>query len=141
MKLLKWIALVLAGYLGVVVLVESFVVLMGARHAIRGLAEGEEWLVLTTRDAARATRDTVVAGVEVDGALYVAANHWPRAWYRRALASGDVSVRRAGRLAEYTSVPVTGKERERVEASYRLPLLARALTGFPPRSFLRLDPR
>jgi hypothetical protein len=33
-----------------------------------------------------------------------------------------------------------GDELARVASRYRLPLLLRVLTGFPPRRFLRLDP-
>jgi hypothetical protein len=38
-------------------------------------------------------------------------------------------------------VPISGEERDRVARVYSLPFAARLLTGFPPRAFLRLDPR
>jgi hypothetical protein len=38
-------------------------------------------------------------------------------------------------------VPVVGEEHARVDADNRLGLGFRILTGFPPRYFLRLDPR
>jgi hypothetical protein len=62
-----------------------------------------------------------------------------RGWYRRVLQNPDVKVTRAGEPLRYVAVPVLGKERERVAGDYRLPWAVRFLTGFPPRSFLRLD--
>ena len=79
--------------------------------------------------------------LENDGHLYVAANHWPRAWYKRALAKPDVRATIDGKTGDYRAVPVTGEEHARVESSHHLGVLFRILTGFPPRYFLRLDPR
>ena len=83
----------------------------------------------------------MLAYVESDGRLYVAANHWPRAWYHRALKNPKVRVTRNGEGADYLAVPVTGAELDRIRVEYRMPTVVRFLTGFPPRSFLRLDPR
>ena len=71
----------------------------------------------------------------------MAANHWPRAWYRRALMNPEVQVTMDGEKRDYRAVPVTGVEHDRVEAEHRAPVVFRILTGFPPRYFLRLDPR
>jgi hypothetical protein len=114
---------------------------MGGRHAERGVQAGEDWLVITTVDTDGTVRDTVVAGVESGGQLYVAANHWPRAWYHRAVERPDVEVARAGEKSARRAVPVTGEERDRVARDGSIPWAIRFLTGFPPRSFLRLDPR
>jgi len=141
MRPLKWSLALLVGYVGIVMLAESAVALLGSRHAARGLAPGEEWLVLETRDAGGASRATVVAGVVIDDRLCVAANHWPRAWYARALANPDLAVIRTGSSSPHRAVAVVGDERERVALAYRLPFAVRLLTGFPPRAFLRLDPR
>jgi hypothetical protein len=142
MKALKRIALVFCAYVALVAAFETFVSVMGRQHAARGVAEGDWALALTTTGTDGARRDAVVAGVEVDGHLYVAANHWPRAWYVRAVAQPDVAVKRGGDPARpFRAAAVTGAERSRVVAAYRLPLFMRALTGFPPRRFLRLDPR
>jgi hypothetical protein len=135
------IAIALAGYLGLVVAFESLVSVMGQRQASRGLQPGETWVIITTRDAGGAAKDTVVAGVESDGHLYVSANHWPRGWYNRAVENPDVEVTRAGEKSVGRAVPVTGTERDRIARAYELPIAIRFLTGFPPRSFLRLDPR
>jgi hypothetical protein len=141
MKALKRVALALAIYVGIVVAFEALVGFMGMRQAERGVEAGEQWLVITTTAGDGSAKSTVVAGVESAGQLYVAANHWPRAWYRRALEHPDVEVARGGERAGYRAVPVTGAERDRIAAAYRLPWAIRLLTGFPPRSFLRLDPR
>jgi len=140
MLVVKWIAILLGSYFALVVAFEVFVVIMGARQASRGVQADEDWTVIATTDANGST-EAVVAGVEVDGQLYVSANHWPRGWYRRALANPDVDVTRAGGRGAYRAVPVSGAERESVARDYPLPWGIRFLTGFPPRSFLRLDRR
>src|SRR5262245_37653083 len=140
MKAVRLLAIALAAYAGLVVAFESFVVITGRRQVERGVAPDEGWLVLTTRDA-QGSHETVVAGVEIDGRLYVAANHWPRAWYDRAVANPEVETTRAGETTSWTATPVTGAERDLVAREYDLPWAVRLLTGFPPRSFLRLSPR
>lgn len=140
MKVLELLLIGLGAYLALVVAFECFVVIMGTRQAARGVAPDEEWVVITTQDADGRT-DTVVGGVESAGHLYVAANHWPRGWYQRALRNPHVELTRAGERRACRAVPVTGAERARIARDYRLPWIARLLTGFPPRSFLRLDPR
>jgi hypothetical protein len=98
-------------------------------------------LVITTFDAGGTGHDRVVSRLESNGQLYVAANHWPRAWYRRALANPDVQATIDDKQGDYRAVPVTGEEHDRVDAANGLGLVFRVLTGFPPRYFLRLDPR
>jgi hypothetical protein len=136
---LKWIGVALGVYVALIVAFESLVLFMGKRQADRGLRPDELWLALTTTDA-QGPHVTIVAGVEVDGQLYVSANHWPRGWYHRALAHPEVEVERAGKRGPYRAVPVEGPERARVVEQYRLPFPLRILSGFPPRSFLRLVP-
>ena len=65
----------------------------------------------------------------------------PRAWYDRALANPEVQVTQEGGKGDYRAVPVDGEEHARVDAENGLPVFFRILTGFPPRVFLRLDPR
>ena len=143
MKAMKWLLIAALAYVAIVCAFEGFVSYMGKRQAEHGVAPDEGWLVVTTYDAqdAQAGKDTVVAGVEIDGHLYVAANHWPRNWYNRALANPDIDVLWAGKKAAYRAVPVVDTQRKRVASKYDLPLAIRVLTGFPPRQFLRLDPR
>lgn len=133
MKALKIAALAVLAYAGLVAAFES---LLGTLQPKAGST-----LVITTFDAAGAPHDRVVSRLEADGKLYVAANHWPRAWYRRALARPEVQVELDGRTVDHRAVPVTGEEHERVDAANRLGPIFRFVTGFPPRYFLRLEPR
>ena len=133
MKALKIVAIVALVYVGIVVAFES---LIGFFQPMAGST-----LVITTFDTAGAPHDRVVSRLESGGQLYVAANHWPRAWYERALANPDVQASLDGQKGDYRAVPVTGEEHARVDADNRLPFPFRVLTGFPPRYFLRLDPR
>ena len=141
MKAIKLLAIVLGVYVGLVVAVESLVGIMGGRHVTRGVQPGETWLLISTTAADGVRKDAVVAGVESDGKLYVAANHWPRGWYNRAVENADVEITREGKKIASRAVPVSGEERVRIAEDYSLPWIVRLLTGFPPRSFLRLDPR
>lgn len=141
MKPLRLLALALAIYVAAVAAFEGLVTTLGRLDAGKPRRSNDAYVTLTTRDDGGQTHDTVVAAVKVDGALYVAANHWPRAWYRRALAHPEVILRREAERRELRAVPVTGDELTRVRAAYALPLAIRVLTGFPPRRFLRLDPR
>jgi len=133
MKIVKVAAVALLVWAGIVVAFESSI---GFFQPTAGST-----LVITTFDAARTPHERVVSRLESDGKLYVAANHWPRAWYDRALENPEVQVTLDGEKRDYRAVPVTGAEHERVERDNRLPLVFRFLTGFPPRYFLRLDPR
>ncbi len=101
---------------------------------------GGETIVLTTTDA-DGSHERVLSPVDYDGRLFVAANHWPRAWYRRALENPAVSVTRNGETTDYRAVPVSEEERERLLDEPGFPLVAYVFTGFAPRQFLRLDPR
>lgn len=56
----------------------------------------------------------VMAGVESDGNLYVAANHWPRTGYPRAVENPDVAVTRDREKAARRAVSVTGPELDRI---------------------------
>lgn len=140
-KALKVCAFVLLAYLLVVVGIETFVVYMGKSHAERGVSEDEDWLTLTTQDEAGKAKDSIMGGVRIDNHLYVAANHWPRAWLHRAIARPDVLVTLDGVQSEYRVGALEPTERERVAEVYKFPFLFRMLTGFPPRVFLRLDPK
>jgi len=102
---------------------------------------GGKTIVLTTTDADGEPHQRVLSPIDYDGRLFVAANHWPRAWYRRALANPDVSVTRDGKTTDYRAVPVGEEERERLLDESGFPLVAYLFTGFAPREFLRLDPR
>ncbi len=102
---------------------------------------GGETIVITTTGAGGESHEPVLSPIDYDGRLFVAANHWPRAWYDRALENPDVSVTRNGETTDYRAVPVGEDERERLLDQPGFPLVAYVFTGFAPRKFLRLDPR
>ena len=133
MKALKIAAIVALVYVGVVTVFES---LLGYLQPTDGST-----VVITTFDRDGTPHDRTVSRIRTDGNLYVAANHWPRAWYRRALANPDVQVTMGGEKRDYRAVPVMGAEHDRVDRARRLGIGIRILTGFPPRHFLRLEPR
>jgi hypothetical protein len=133
MKAFKIVAAVLLVYVGIVAAFES---LIGYFQPTAGST-----LVITTFDADGTPHDRVVSRLESAGQLYVAANHWPRAWYDRALANPEVQVTLDGEKRDQRAVPVTGEEHERVDRENSLGVVFRILTGFPPRYFVRLDPR
>ena len=87
------------------------------------------------------TNDRILARLESNGQLYVAANHWPRAWYNQALANPNVQVVVDGEKGAYLAIPVTDEEHDRVNGDNGTGVMFRILTGFPPRYFVRLDPR
>lgn len=98
-------------------------------------------LTLTTTAEDGTSRDRVLARIERDDQLYVSANHWPRAWYNRALENPKVQVTIEDEKRDYLAIPVTEDERDRLLAESEFPFIARIMTGFPPREFLRLDPQ
>lgn len=133
MRLLK-IVLILGGiYVGIVATFESLLGYFQPADA--------QTMVITTFDADGVGSDRVVARLETGGQLYVAANHWPRAWYRAALANDRVEITFAGITAPYRAVLLQGAEHDRIDADHALPLGFRILTGFPPRYLMRLDPQ
>ena len=100
---------------------------------------GGETIVITTIDADGESHERVLSPFDYDGRLFVSANHWPRAWYRRALANPDVGVTRDGETRKYLAVPVSEQERERLLDESGFPKVAYVFTGFAPRQFLRLE--
>ena len=133
MKALKIAAIVALAYIGIVVAFES---LIGYFQPASGST-----LVLTTFDEDGTSHDRVVSRLESDGQLYVAANHWPRAWYNRALENPEVQATLDGEKGDYRVAPIAGAEHDRVDRENSLAVVFRILTGFPPRYFVRLDPR
>jgi hypothetical protein len=133
MKVIKLIVTLLLVYAGIVVAFES---LLGYFQPAN-----ESTIVITIVDEDGTSNDRVLSLLESDGQLYVSANHWPRAWYNRALANPQVEVTRDGEQGNYLAVPVTGMEHDRVNSEHSHGPMFRILTGFPPRYFIRLDPR
>ncbi len=133
MKAVKPIAVLFLVYVGIVIAFES---LLGYFQPA-----GETTLVITTTAEDGSPNDRVLTHLESNGQLYVAANHWPRAWYNRALENPNVQVTLDGEKGDYLAVPVTEEEHDRVNGDNSVGMMFRILTGFPPRYFVRLDPR
>ncbi len=133
MKAVKLIAILFLVYGGIVIAFES---LLGYFQPA-----GETTLVITTTAEDGTPKDRVLAHLESNGQLYVAANHWPRAWYNRALENPNVQVTLDGEKAHYLAVPASEEERDRIDVEYPFPFVMRIMTGFPPRALLRLEPR
>ena len=129
-KILIIIALV---YVGIVAAFES---LLGYFQPA-----DDQTMVITTFDNDGEGADRVVARLESRGELYVAANHWPRAWYYAALNNAAVEITFNAETLPYTAVLLEGEDHDRVNDAHSLPLAFRILTGFPPRYLMRLDPR
>ena len=135
MKAIKRIAIGLVVYFAIVATFES---LLGFFQPA-----SQSTLVISTVDEDGVESDRVLQRIDHDGALYVAVNHWPRAWYRKALANPNVHVTLDGEKGAYVAVavPADGVEHDRVNSDNELGAFFRVLTGFPARYFLRLDPR
>ncbi len=132
MKAVKIILILAAVYVGIVVAFES---LLGYFQPA-----GATTLVITTTDEGGESNSRVVSRLESNGQLYVAANHWPRAWFNQVQTHPDVQITIDGETSDYVAVKVTAEEHQRVDDEHSLGLVFRILTGFPPRYFVRLDP-
>ncbi len=133
MKALKIVVILILVYIGIVVVFES---LLGYFQPAN-----QSTLIITTTDEDGNTNDRVLARLESDGKVYVSANHWPRAWYSQALENPNVQIDFDGAKRAYLAVPVTEEEHNRVESENSHGIVFLILTGFPPRYFVRLDPR
>ena len=134
MKAVRYLAIALVVYAGIVAAFES---LLGVLQP----NAGGETIVITTVDEDGGAHDRVVTRLTSGDKLYVAANHWPRAWFHRAIENPEVRATIDGETKDYLAVPVEGAEHEQVDGENALPLPFRIVTGFPPRYFVRLDPR
>jgi len=132
-KAIKIFAILILVYVGIVVVFES---LLGYFQP-----ENRSTLIITTTDEDGIAKNRVLARLESNGQLYVATNHWPRAWYYQTLVNPNVQVTFEGDTSDYLAVPVTGEEHERVNSDNRHSIAFRILIGFAPRYFFRLEPR
>ena len=132
MRALRRIAFLVLIYIAIIATFES---LLGYFQP-----SGQGSLVITTADEDGTRHDRVLARLQSNGELFVAVNHWPRAWYGRALENPSVQVSVNGVTGNYMAVPASDEEHDRVNRENSLGIVFRILTGFPPRYFLRLDP-
>jgi hypothetical protein len=135
MKIVKRIVISFLVYVAIVATFES---LLGFFQPAN-----QATLVITTVDGDGNASDRVLSRLESDGKHYVAVNHWPRAWYKKTLANPNVHVTLDGVKGAYSAIPVVadGSEHERVNGDNSPGVFFRVLTGFPPRYFLKLEPR
>ena len=133
MKIAKIIAVLLLAYVSIVVTFES---LLGVFQPAN-----QRTLVITTADASGTKNDRVLSRLDSNGKIYVAANHWPRAWYKRALINPNVDAMIDEKKTSYRVVPLDEEEQSLVNEENQLGLGLRILTGFPPRHIVRLDPQ
>ena len=105
--------------------------------------QGRNSIIIATFNDDRERHERVLSLREVDGNNYIAANHWPRAWYRQAIDNPNVEVKMPGEdeFLPYLAVPLDGAEDTLLREEYSLSFRSRAQMGFPPRYFLRLDNR
>ena len=132
MRALKILVILLVVYVAIVVIFES---LLGYFQPAAGTT-----MVITTYEQDGTSHQRVVARLEIGEQLYVAVNHWPRAWYRRLQRNPAVQISYQDRTDDYRAVQLAGAEYDRVNTEHRLPFVFRILTGFPPRHLFRLDP-
>ena len=131
MKIVKILAVIALVYVGIVVAFES---LLGYFQPA-----DQNTLVITTYDDEGNGKDRVLARIESQGQLYVAANHWPRAWFNKTKDHPMVQIDLGEGKKDYLAVPVDDAEHNQVDTDNALPLAFRILTGFPPRYFYRLE--
>lgn len=143
MRFVKPVAIALVAYVALVAAFESYLGI--AQPQFQG-EQADGWnatIVLTTKDADGSAQKRVVSPMVTDGQLYVSANHWPRSWYNRVLANPELQVTNRDETKDYVAVPIPpGSEvHERLEREHPHPAWFRFLTGYPPRRFVRLEPR
>ena len=129
----KTIVILLIVYVGIVFIFESW---LGYSQP-----QGDGMVTINTTNDEGVTAGRVVSLLKSGDNLYIARNHWPKRWYDQALANPNISVESGGSTNDYLAVPVTGVEYDQVDKDNPLPGFFRFLTGFPPRYFIRLDPR
>ena len=73
---------------------------------------GGNSIIIATFNDENERHERVLSLREISGENYVAANHWPRAWYRQALDNPNVEVKmpREEEFSPYTAVPLEGAE-------------------------------
>lgn len=135
----KWFLIAL----GLLLLVYAGWVIEFEMNLGRNQPQGGNSIVIATFNDENERHQRVLSLRQVNGNNYIAANHWPRAWYRQALENPEVEVEMPGAdgFAPFVAIPLEGAEEAMLREAYSLSFLVRAQMGFPPRYFLRLDPR
>ena len=135
-KALKIVLILAAVYVSIVVIFETWLGYSQPR--------GEDNLVITVTEDDGSQTERVLSLFESQDKLYLAANHWPRGWFRQVQKKPNVHIEFGGERAQltghYTAKPVVGDAHDRVLNDNRIPFFGRFLMGFPPREFLLIEP-
>ena len=129
---IKKIAVVLLlGYVGLVIIFETFL----------GIAQprGGDTMVITSFEDDGDAFNRVVSRLERGSQVFVAVNHWPRAWARRIRRNPNVQITYDGDTIDYSAVLLEGSDHDDVSSDFPVPIAFRFLTGFPSRYFFRFD--
>ena len=138
MKLVKFVLVLVAVYLGLGLLFEAAI-----GHF---QPEGGNAATLRTFDPDGTAHDRVLLLHEDDGQLWVESGHWFRGWYNRLLENPQVELLRGDDMSPFIAVPV---DDARVVAMLTRKMgkgrdfrywIARALSMFAPILPVRLDP-
>jgi len=142
-RTIRYIGIAVLAYVAVVVAFELYLGLVQPRFRRDLVEEWDAPVVITTAGADGSTEDRLVVPMVTEGHLYVSANHWPRSWYKRAMKNPEVRVTKNGETNDYLAVPIdpASPEHDRLEREHPHPAWFRFLTGYPPRRFVRLEPR
>ncbi|MEM7098541.1 MAG: hypothetical protein AAF541_09825 [Pseudomonadota bacterium] len=134
-RTVKILLILVAVYVGIVVIFESWLGYSQPR--------GEQNLVITVTEDDGSKTERVLSLFQSEGDLYLAANHWPRAWFRQVQREPNVHIEFGGERAEmsgnYTAFEISDSDHDRVLADNPIPFVGRFLMGFPPREFLRIE--
>ena len=131
MKLKKAIFFIFIGYLGLVIVFETFLGIIQPRST--------DTMVITSFDASGEATKRVVSRLERGGQIFVAVNHWPRAWARRIQLNPNVQITYGEITRNYNAVVLKGEDHLQASCDFAVPFLFRILTGFPPRYFFRFE--
>ncbi|MDA1073162.1 MAG: nitroreductase/quinone reductase family protein [Proteobacteria bacterium] len=134
MKAIKIFGIILAAYIGLVLVFES---LLGYFQP----ADPNGTLVIRTTGADGSTNDRVLSRIDEGDQLYIASNHWFRDWYHDTLARPDVQVTYKGEVLNYLAIPVDDAEFKRLDTKYSRGPVFTTLMGFAPRYILKMEPR
>ena len=130
---IKYLSITLAVYVGLVVLFESLIGYFQPQNAAT--------LSLTVYESETQPHERVLSRIEHKDNLYVAVNHWPRAWFYTLKENPAVRVAFGERdFAATARVVEDPAEIASIEADRPLTWWFKLLTGFPPRYFVRLEP-
>ena len=142
MKIVKYAALALVAYVGLVAAFETFLGVAQPRFKSEQAGEWDKTIVITTADADGSTQSRVVTPMISDNQLYVSANHWPRSWYNRVLKNPEVQVTNKDETKKYRAVPIPAdsEDHARLQREHPHSAVFRFLTGYPPRRFVRFEP-